>query len=70
MVRRTKVAISMTSTMAVVGVNPPAVLGRWLLVPLLSTMAVVGVNPLAAGQICGIAGEGGKEGFFEGTGSV
>jgi hypothetical protein len=27
--------------------NPPAVLGRWLLVPLLSTMAVVGVNPLA-----------------------
>jgi hypothetical protein len=31
----------------VVGVNPPAVLGRWLLMPLLSTMAVVGVNPPA-----------------------
>jgi hypothetical protein len=27
--------------------NPPAVLGRWLLVPLLNTMVVVGVNPLA-----------------------
>jgi hypothetical protein len=26
--------------------NPPAVLGRWLLVPLISTMAVVGMNPL------------------------
>jgi hypothetical protein len=70
LVRRTKAAISTTSTMAVVSVNPPAVLGWWLLVPLLSTMAVVGVNLLAARQICGVAEEGGKEGFFEGTGSV